>query len=447
MSLSGEKPAGIVTHLAVPNPKLSRETSLSSDGDGDGGQVGATRVQFVVPQTLPLRPIEIIGIGAFSTVCRAEAQFGSGKNSFAIKKLENALSKDTNPTVEDIARVAREIVILKALSHPFLLSAKGVWMSGIDVYIATQHVEFELGALVERHRRQNTFFPIEQIEMFTFQLLSGLAYLHGVGIVHCDLCPRNILIDRHGHLCIADFGISRPSFTGVLWNRVKFDRPGITMYTAPEIVLNVVHKLKPESDLWSTGCILYELFNNKPFVNTIEPIQAMLNCMSQVLGRPNTDLTKRLYPTAADIMNSIFCDGIPKIRAVVPEYFDKNNLEGSESVERIEAFTSIMKKMITFEYDKRLGAKGILKTFAQSPIFSSLITEWDVGKITYETFVNKDDHLTNVKNALKENMKLQLEVQEATVASDHGKGSRESQAYSLIEESLRNSLENLQCPP
>ena len=144
-----------------------------------------SRVQFVVPQTLPLRPIEIIGIGTFSTVCRAEAEFGSGKNSFAIKKLQNALSKDINPTVEDIARVAREILILKTTSHPFLLSAKGVWMSGLDIYIATQHVEFELGALIERHRRQNTSRCLH----FT---ATSLGYLHGVGIVHCDLCPRNI---------------------------------------------------------------------------------------------------------------------------------------------------------------------------------------------------------------------------------------------------------------
>ena len=447
MSLSAEKSIGIVTQLSVPNLKRLDDTSKQSVEDGDGDEEYGSRVQFVVPQTLPLRPIEIIGIGTFSTVCRAEAEFGSGKNSFAIKKLQNALSKDINPTVEDIARVAREILILKTTSHPFLLSAKGVWMSGLDIYIATQHVEFELGALIERHRRQNTFFPIEQIEMFTFQLLSGLGYLHGVGIVHCDLCPRNILIDRHGHLCIADFGISRPSFTGVLWNRVKFNRPGITIYTAPEIALNVVHKLKPESDLWSTGCILYELFNNKPLVHTIEPIETMCNCMSQVLGRPNSDLTKRLYPSAANVMNSLFCDGTPSIKTVVPEYFDKNNLVGGKSVEIIETFTSIMKKLITFEYDKRLDAKDILKAYAESPIFSTLMTEWDIGKIVYETFVEKDDHLTNVKNALKESMKLQLEVQEATGMPEHGKGSHENPAYRLIEESLRNSLENLQCPP
>ena len=54
---------------------------------------------------------------------------------------------------------------------------------GLDIYIATQHVEFELGALIKRHKSAEHIFPIEQIEMFTFQLLSGLGYLHGVGIV------------------------------------------------------------------------------------------------------------------------------------------------------------------------------------------------------------------------------------------------------------------------
>ena len=105
MSLLAEKPIGIVTQLSVPNLKRLDDTSLPSGGDGGRGEECGSRVQFVVPQTLPLRPIEIIGIGTFSTVCRAEAEFGSGKNSFAIKKLENALSKDINPTVEDIATV------------------------------------------------------------------------------------------------------------------------------------------------------------------------------------------------------------------------------------------------------------------------------------------------------------------------------------------------------
>ena len=84
-------------------------------------------------------------------------------------------------------------------------------------------------------------FKIEEIEFFTYQLLSGLAYLHNIGIVHCDLCPRNILIDRYGHLCIADFGLARPSFNGVLWNKLKFNPIGSTAYTAPEIVLNCVN--------------------------------------------------------------------------------------------------------------------------------------------------------------------------------------------------------------
>ena len=71
--------------------------------------------QFEIPKTLPLQPVEIIGIGSFSTVCRAEAAFGNGKISFAIKKLEHALSKEINPSIEDISRVAREIIILKTI--------------------------------------------------------------------------------------------------------------------------------------------------------------------------------------------------------------------------------------------------------------------------------------------------------------------------------------------
>ena len=443
---------GIISIIKLQNKFL--EQSSSDDDDNENNNT----FQFIIPKTLPIKPVEIIGIGSFSTVCRAEAEFGNGKISFAIKKLENALSKKTNPSIADISRVAREIIILKTISHPFLLKAKGIWLSNSDVYIATQHVEFELGALFERHRHMETNFKIEEIEFFSYQLLSGLAYLHNIGIVHCDLCPRNILIDRYGHLCIADFGLARPSFNGVLWNKLKFNPIGSTAYTAPEIVLNCVTKCTYASDIWSAGCILFEFFNNnKAAISTRNSVQNMFNCIGSILGRPNSELIRRLYNKNdnANILNSIVCDGVPKIKTVVQDYIDKNvvivdeknnnNIGDTKMI--VETFNMILKQMLTFDYDKRANAKDLLIKNKDTSIFSSLIDEWQVGKDVYEMFTNNIENLNNVKNILKENMKLELDVYDAMASSGGSNNSNEDnidmKVYQLIEHAIRDGVDNL----
>jgi serine/threonine protein kinase len=444
-----ERSIGIEWKLGVTTESSNCKNDKSNSDDDN-------IFHFVIPKTLPIRPVEVIGIGSFSTVCRAEAEFGNGKTSFAIKKLENALSKDTNPGIADISRVAREIIILKTISHPFLLKAKGIWLSNLDVYIATQHVDMELGALFERHRRMQTNFQIEEIELFSYQLLSGLSYLHGIGIVHCDLCPRNILIDNYGHLCIADFGLARPSFTGFLWNKIKFSPIGITLYTAPEIILNVAKKCNYASDMWSAGCILFEFFNNnKSVVHTRNSMNGIFNSIGAVLGRPNGEIIRRLYNDHENTLNSIVCDGVPKIKTAVQQYFEKNvqiNNNGNDTTAVsnnstiVETFDSMLKELITFEYDKRMSAKDILIKNKDSSIFSSLINEWGVGKEVYETFTTNNENLTNVKNILKENMKLELEVYEkAFHGGDRSKDENSNHvlAYDMIENAIRKGVEDL----
>lgn len=446
---SRKKSLGI---LSIVDIYEGKESVTSSGESGEDNGFNYT-FKFVTPKSLPLQPVEIIGVGSFSTVCRAEAQFGTGKISFAIKKLDNALSKTVNPSTADISRVAREIIILKTISHPFLLKAKGIWISKSDVYIATQYVEFELASLFERHRRTCSNFKIEEIELFSYQLFSGLAYLHGIGIIHCDLCPRNILIDRYGHLCIADFGLARPSFNSVLWNQIKFNPIGITCYTAPELMLGVVKKCNSASDMWSAGCILFQLFNNnEPVVRTRNSLREIFNSIGTILGRPNNEITTRLYQKPADaknLLSSITCDGIPKIKCAVQEYLNHNGTNNdSNATSILEIFNILLKQLLTYEFDKRISAKDILINYKRTKIFKELSEDWSTGRDVYEMFTSNAENLKNVKNILKENMKLQLQVHETEKSNNfesHENGEDNDQkTYAIVEEAIRNGVENLE---
>ncbi|KAG0435550.1 Cell division control protein 2 like protein [Dictyocoela muelleri] len=88
------------------------------------------------------------------------------------------------------------------------------------------------------------------------EILSGLEHLHSLKIIHRDLKPSNILLDRHGNVKIADFGLARPI-------DVKMSNLVVTLwYRAPEILLGA-ENYDYSIDLWSYGCIVAELLKQE----------------------------------------------------------------------------------------------------------------------------------------------------------------------------------------
>ena len=126
---------------------------------------------------------------------------------------------------------------------------------------------------------------------------------------------------------------------------------------------------------------------------------------------------------------------------------EKNNNNIGDTKMIVETFNMILKQMLTFDYDKRANAKDLLIKNKDTSIFSSLIYEWQVGKDVYEMFTNNIKNLNNVKNILKENMKLELDVYDAMASSGGSNNSNEDnidmKVYQLIEHAIRDGVENL----
>ena len=109
-----------------------------------------------------------------------------------------------------------------------------------------------------RKRRKLTEKPAKYIFK---QIMQGIAYMHQQGIVHRDIKLDNILLDGHGNIKIADFGVSRRVIEGEL----LFEQCGTPAYIAPEIVQEIGYKGFPV-DIWSAGVCLYAImYGSVPF--------------------------------------------------------------------------------------------------------------------------------------------------------------------------------------
>lgn len=111
------------------------------------------------------------------------------------------------------------------------------------------------------------------------QLLEGLAYCHSHSILHRDLKPQNLLIDREGHIKLADFGLAR-SFTIPL--RTYTHEVVTLWYRAPELLLGTKFYTMA-IDIWSLGCIFAEMVRKFKKIPKISILKIS----------PNLQITKR----------------------------------------------------------------------------------------------------------------------------------------------------------
>ncbi|NXK80439.1 STK36 kinase, partial [Amazona guildingii] len=192
--------------------------------------------------------LEVIGEGSFGRVYK-----GRRKRSAQVVALK--FIPKVRRSEKELKDLQREIEIMRGLYHPNIIQMLDSFETDKEVVVVTEYAEGELFQILEDDRT----LPEDQVQTIAAQLVSALYYLHSHRILHRDMKPQNILLGKDGVVKLCDFGFARAmSIHTMVLTSIK----GTPLYMSPELVEE--RPYDHTADLWSVGCILYELFVGTP---------------------------------------------------------------------------------------------------------------------------------------------------------------------------------------
>jgi TolB-like protein/Flp pilus assembly protein TadD len=198
----------------------------------------------------------------------------------AVKVLRPELAPALGPE-----RFLREIQIAAVLAHPHILPLHDSGEADGFVYYVMPYVEGE--TLRDRLVRQRQL-PIGEAIRIVQEVADGLGYAHGIGVVHRDVKPENILF-MGGHAVVADFGVATAvGAAGATRLTESGLSVGTPVYMSPEQALGQAD-IDGRSDTYSLGCVLYEMLTGDPPFDAPNP-QAVV---AKKLSEPVPRLTSR----------------------------------------------------------------------------------------------------------------------------------------------------------
>lgn len=209
------------------------------------------------------RIIDTLGEGGMANVYLAEDIILQRKVAVKILRLDLQNEPQTQ------ARFQREALATSELSHPNIVSVLDV---GTDHGLPYMVMEYVDGPDLKDYIRENSPLDLREVIQIMDQILSAVALAHKHNVIHRDLKPQNILMDKRGNIKIADFGIA-----------VALNQSSITQTNS---VMGSVHYMSPEqtrgglvtkqSDIYSLGIILYELITGTVPFNGDTPVSIAL---------------------------------------------------------------------------------------------------------------------------------------------------------------------------
>jgi len=155
----------------------------------------------------------------------------------------------------ELKNLRRECDIQARLKHPHVIEMVESFESKFDLFVVTEFAVMDL----HRYLSFNGAMPEDHAQRVVCHLVSALYYLHSNRILHRDLKPQNVLLDKNMHAKLCDFGLARNMTMGT---HVLTSIKGTPLYMAPELLAEQPYD--HQADMWSLGCIAYESMASQP---------------------------------------------------------------------------------------------------------------------------------------------------------------------------------------
>eukprot|EP01017_Pseudomicrothorax_dubius_P004553 TRINITY_DN10942_c0_g10_i1.p1 TRINITY_DN10942_c0_g10~~TRINITY_DN10942_c0_g10_i1.p1 ORF type:complete len:393 (-),score=52.20 TRINITY_DN10942_c0_g10_i1:32-1210(-) len=191
--------------------------------------------------------VRVLGRGSYGKVFLAIHR--KSGHLVALKKLKKAEIVRRG----HVTRVLTERTILQRAAHPFLVRLLWSFQSNENLYFA---MDFCAGGELFFHLRLRRQFDESIARFYAAEVILALEYIHSnLEAIYRDLKPENVLLDREGHVHLADFGLSKEGPAGE-------SLVGTPEYLAPEVIERATYDRAV--DLWALGCFVYELLVGVP---------------------------------------------------------------------------------------------------------------------------------------------------------------------------------------
>lgn len=271
--------------------------------------------------------LEKIGEGTYGTVFKAK-----NRETHEIVALKRVRLDDDDEGVPSSA--LREICLLKELKHKNIVRLHDVLHSDKKLTLVFEFCDQDLKKYFDSC---NGDLDPEIVKSFLFQLLKGLGFCHSRNVLHRDLKPQNLLINRNGELKLADFGLARAFGIPVRCYSAEV----VTLWYRPPDVLFGAKLYSTSIDMWSAGCIFAELANAGRPLFPGNDVDDQLKRIFRLLGTPTEEqwpaMTKLpdykpypMYPATTSLVNVV-----PKLNATGRDLLQ--NLLKCNPVQRISA--------------------------------------------------------------------------------------------------------------
>jgi len=224
----------------------------------------------------------LLGEGTYGKVYKARAKRTDATVAMKVMKLENQDEGVPSTAI-------REIALLRQLNHANVVKLQEVFCRPGKLVLVFEFLENDL----KKHLKSvDGRLTPSAIKHFLHQLFSGVEYCHSRRVIHRDLKPQNLLVDKDLRLKIADFGLARAFAIPV----PKCTHEVVTVwYRPPEILLGSVMYSIPV-DIWSCGCIHGEMATGAPLFPGDSEIDTIFKIF-QKLGTPS----EAVWPGLSDL--------------------------------------------------------------------------------------------------------------------------------------------------